>query len=711
MSVFLRLLGIAAVYFLAAKLGLSLAIAAQQVTTVWPPAGIAFAIVVLAGPRFWPGIWLGAFLINAPANEPLLVAAGVASGNTLEALAGAWLFRRAAGPDRSLDSVRAVIAFVVLAAGLSTTIAATLGTLSLCLGGVQPWSSFTSLWLTWWLGDATGNLIVGSALLTWTRRLRRPVRPEKLSEFAALGLATSFASRVVFGGWLPRDVDHSLEYVVFPILMWGALRFKQSGAALVSLIVAAIAIAGTIEGSGPFAQASVHTSLMLLVVFLSAVSLTGLVLGAMTAEREIAGRRRQADYAVARVLADAADVPAVTGRMLEAIAGALEWDFAALWMVEGETPTLQCVDTWPRAEDQFRSFRETTMARRFESGVGLPGRVWANGRPEWIADVVHDANFPRGPVAQESGLHGGFAFPVRLEGATLGVMEFFSREVRQRDEELLNLMDVVGSQLGQFMQRKRVEAERVDLLAREQAARNAAEDAVRQKDELVATVSHDLRTPLDAILGWTVMLREKMLTPERAAQALETIERNARAQSQLIEDLLDLSRILAGKLRLAPVATDLRELMAAVEQSLKPAAGARQIDVTIDAEPVTLTADPGRLQQIIWNLVSNAIKFTPKGGSVQIRACQEHDEVVIRVLDTGVGIDPAFIPQLFQRFRQADRAAVEERRGLGLGLAIVRHLVELHGGTVSARSDGEGKGAEFVVRLPVVPVHADVLRT
>lgn len=701
-----QLLGIAASYFLAAKLGLSLAFVAEQVTVVWPPTGIALAIVVLAGTRIWPGIWLGAFLANATANEPLVVAAGIATGNTLEALAGAWLFRRVAGSDRSLDTVRAVFGLVVLAAGLSTVVAATIGTVSLCLGGVQPWSGFSSLWLTWWLGDAMGDVLVASALIAWAGRVRRPFTPHKVGEFAALLVCTALVSLAVFSGWLPASVDQSAAYVIFPLLIWGALRFRQPGATLVSLAVAAVAIVDTVAGLGPFAEPTVGTSLVLLLIFLGAVGLTGLVLGAMTAERHVADRRRQADYVVAQVLADAAEIPDASERVLEAIGTALDWDLGALWMVKPDKSAIACAGVWPRAgesDDSFRDFRGVTISGQFPPGIGLPGRVWTNGRPEWVPDVVRDTNFPRAPFAARSGLHGGFAFPIQIAGETLGVMEFFSREVRQPDEELLRLMATIGSQLGQFIQRKRIEQERIELLAREHQARGEAEDAVRQKDELVATVSHDLRTPLDAMLGWTVMLRQGMLSSERAAQALETIERNARAQAQLIDDLLDMSRIMAGRLLLNPAPTDVKQLIEALEESLKPAAQAKEIAVDVSVEPIRITADAARLQQIVWNLLSNAVKFTPKGGRIYISARRIADEVVISVRDNGVGIDPAFVPNLFQRFRQADRGSVAERGGLGLGLAIVRHLVELHGGTVSAVSEGEGKGAEFVVKLPVAP--------
>jgi PAS domain S-box-containing protein len=255
-------------------------------------------------------------------------------------------------------------------------------------------------------------------------------------------------------------------------------------------------------------------------------------------------------------------------------------------------------------------------------------------------------------------------------------------------------------------------AQRERAKAEQSATENArlyadAQEANRLKDEFLATVSHELRTPLTAILGWAHLLRAGQTDEENTRHALETIERNARAQAQLIDDLLDVSRIITGKLRLDVRQIDPTAFIEAAVEALRPAAEAKAVRVlkVLDTGVVSVAGDPSRLQQVVWNLLSNAIKFTPRGGRVQVRLERVESHVEIAVTDTGAGIKAEFLPHVFERFRQADQATTRQHGGLGLGLAIVRHLVELHGGTVQAESEGEGQGATFTVRLPLVPVY------
>ncbi|NJR41002.1 MAG: PAS domain-containing protein [Leptolyngbyaceae cyanobacterium CSU_1_4] len=250
---------------------------------------------------------------------------------------------------------------------------------------------------------------------------------------------------------------------------------------------------------------------------------------------------------------------------------------------------------------------------------------------------------------------------------------------------------------------KQAEAEREQLLEREQSARQAAETANRIKDQFLAVLSHELRTPLNPILGWTKLLKKGLLNSKKADEALATIERNAHLQAQLIEDLLDISRILQGKLALNINSVDLRYVVSMAQETVRLAADAKRIELQTTIEPGVgkVAGDVTRLQQVLWNLLSNAIKFTPQGGRVEIRLAQVDNQVQIQVQDTGKGISAEFLPLVFDYFRQADGATTRQFGGLGLGLAIVRQIVELHGGTVEADSLGEGQGATFGVRLPV----------
>jgi len=239
---------------------------------------------------------------------------------------------------------------------------------------------------------------------------------------------------------------------------------------------------------------------------------------------------------------------------------------------------------------------------------------------------------------------------------------------------------------------------------RAQAMTEDAEQANHLKDEFLATVSHELRTPLNAILGWARMLGAKQLPPDRTEKGIATIERNASALAHIIDDLLDVSRIVAGTLRLAPQPVDLVAVVQAAVEVVRPLAAAKNVQLGFSPDLTaieTVSGDAGRLEQVIWNLLANAIKFTPEGGRVDVFVAPSNDQMEVRVVDTGEGISPAFLPHVFDRFRQADGATTRRHTGLGLGLAIVWQLVELHRGTVQAVSEGVGRGATFIVRLPI----------
>ena len=250
-------------------------------------------------------------------------------------------------------------------------------------------------------------------------------------------------------------------------------------------------------------------------------------------------------------------------------------------------------------------------------------------------------------------------------------------------------------------------AERQRLLESERAARSETERASRMKDEFLATLSHELRTPLNAVLGWSTALRAGHFLTEELEQGLETIERNARVQAQIIEDLLDMSRIISGKVRLDVQRVDLPAVLAEAIETVRVSASAKGVRLQTIIDPVNapVTGDPNRLQQVFWNLVSNAIKFTPKGGRVQVLLERVDSHVEVSIIDTGEGISPEFLPYIFDRFQQADASTTRRHGGLGLGLAIVKQLVELHGGSVRVKSSGTGRGATFIVSLPLTVLH------
>jgi signal transduction histidine kinase/ActR/RegA family two-component response regulator len=265
--------------------------------------------------------------------------------------------------------------------------------------------------------------------------------------------------------------------------------------------------------------------------------------------------------------------------------------------------------------------------------------------------------------------------------------------IQLREGELSRTNDDLRREVAE---RRRAEQERAELLVRER-------EANRLKDEFLATLSHELRTPLNAILGWTKLLRANAVPPASVDRALEKVERNAQVQTRLVEDLLEVSRITSGKLRLELRPIDLVALASTAIDSIRPTAEARGVAVERRLDPVTMptVGDPDRLQQVIWNLLSNAVKFTPAGGVVTLQLARRDGVDELAVADTGIGIDAAFLPNVFDTFRQADASSTRTQSGLGLGLSIVRHLVEMHGGDVRAESEGVGKGARFTVRLPM----------
>ncbi len=424
--------------------------------------------------------------------------------------------------------------------------------------------------------------------------------------------------------------------------------------------------------------------------------------------REINARRRTEQrlalqYAITRILSRSIDFVEGTHEILQTVCESLGWHVGVLWAADHQGEVLRCIDFWHSRSLNVQGFEEVSRMRTFARGIGLPGRIWESGKPVWIPNVTEDQNFPRASVAEAAGLHSAFGFPILLGDEVVGVIEFFSQEIRQPDQDLLDMIGSLGFQIGQFHERKRAEEKLAHLLVRERAARADAEKANRLKDEFLATLSHELRTPLNAMIGWSRMLRAGRLDRESSLHAMDVIERNAWAQKQIIEDILDVSRVITGKLQLHLAPVDLIAVIKAALDAVRPALEAKNICIeeTYQEGLKVIAGDADRLQQIVWNLLSNASKFTPVGGTVAIRVSQDKTYVEIEVLDTGPGIEPDFLPHMFERFRQADGSITRTHGGLGLGLAIVRHLVELHGGVISAENFGVRSGAVFTVKLPL----------
>ena len=427
-------------------------------------------------------------------------------------------------------------------------------------------------------------------------------------------------------------------------------------------------------------------------------------------EREVGVRKQSearlaTEHTITRALANAGTLDEAVPAVLGAFCEHLKAEVAGLWTLDSSYRKLRCVSLEKCSPEPLgiEAFIRESKARQFDIGEGLPGRVWKEKLPVYLSDTVSSSTFPRASFAAAAGLHSGMAFPIMVGPEFYGALEFFTRYPLAPNPELDNLCNAIGSEIGQFIRRKRAEADREELLKREKGMREKAEAASRLKDEFLATVSHELRTPLNSILGWAQIIQGENIGSQERRTALETIYRNAKSQAQLIDDLLDTSRLITGNLLLNLGPTEVIPVIEAVIDVVGPAASQKGLTITTnyDSDVTAITCDAHRLQQMVWNLLTNAIKFTPSGGNIDVSLRRAEDYLEISVKDTGSGISPEFLPYVFDRFRQQDSSSTRKHEGLGLGLSIVRHLVELHGGSASVESAGVGHGATFTIYLPL----------
>src|SRR5256712_5560390 len=533
----LTLAALFGLYVVAGKLGLSLAFVHASAPPVWPPTGIALAALLTLGYRVWPAIFAGAFVVNISTAGSVATSLGIAVGNTLEGLLAAYLVDRYANGTRAFDRSQDVFKFAGFAALLSTTVSATIGVASLALGGYAAWGDFDQIWLTWWLGDASGALIFAPLLVLWVRDWRSPLSRGRLLEVTALWCTTTLIGLAVFGEGLSHFglMTLPLTFLCTPPLVWAAVRFRQREAAILVAVLSGIAIWETLRGYGPFASVPANESLLLLQVFMGTVSVMVVSAGAIVEER------------------------------------------------------------------------------------------------------------------------------------------------------------------------RRLEQERENLLARAQAARAEAEAANRAKDEFLAMLGHELRNPLAAIISAVSILDRIGGHDDVAMRAREAIRHQITHLGRLVDDLLDIAHVTGGDIVLAweqmKLATSGQQFRSDLAYSCRLV---RHV-VDVRAEPVWANADPSRLNQIVGNLLTNAIKYTSPGGTIRVRVGSEEHQAVIGVADTGVGIPPKLLPRMFDLPVQGERRLDRAQGGLGVGLTLVRRLVQLHGGRVEAFSDGPGHRSGVVLGLPQVP--------
>jgi signal transduction histidine kinase/ActR/RegA family two-component response regulator len=584
-------------------------------------------------------------------------------------------------------------------------------------------------------------------------------------------------------------------------------------------------------------------------------------------------RRVRMQIEAARILAAADSLPHAATKLLQTICEGADWDVGQLWIVDRQVNKLRWIASWQKDSLNVDDFVSASRTRFFGHGAGLPGRIWDSGAPEWIDEIANDRLFPRVALAAQANLHSAFGFPVKIANEVLGVVEFFSAERRPSDKSLLEVMDGIGNQIGQFVERERAEAElsnlndrekrgRLELEAtlqrmrqvqivtevalshlsldklltelldrvrdtidvdtvvilllesdntlvawatkgleldvkihvpmgagfaggvaakkapiaienieeadlhtpflrehgvksllgvplllegrvlgvihvgrravrpfteddtrllelvafrialaidnarlfeEERAARREAEAASRAKDEFLTTISHELRTPLTPIIGWVHMIRNGLLPAKESAHGLEVIEKNSHSLKRLINDLLDMSAILSGKMRMEQKPVDVSGAVSEAVEMVRPFASGHEVTLEtriLHSDDATITGDRARLVQAFSNLLDNAVKFSRAGSTVTISCERLSNNIIVRVEDQGHGIATEFLPFVFDRFRQEDGSKTRAHGGLGLGLALVKSFVEAHQGTVEAESAGTGQGSRFTISLP-----------
>jgi PAS domain S-box-containing protein len=657
-----RVVILTAFYFVGGLLGKRSSFLSGSLSLVWPPAGIALAAVLLFGYRFWPGVALGAVLFSLTDGVPLgFFTFGTAVGNTLGAVVCAFLLRRIIGFDNAMERTRDVAGYLALACFLGTTVNAAFNVASLACTGATPWPDLFSTALEWWVPNALAGLVVAPFLVVWatpaTVRWNYPLIGEALLCGAGLAAGTL----VSFHSWFVYGIQsYPLAYLPFPFLVWGSLRFGQRGATTGTLLVSALAIHSLLGGRGPFVTATEKESLMLVGSYIGILAITNMLLAAAAAERRQAERAMSESEKRFRVVVED------------------QTDLICRFTPDGRLTFVN---------GAYRRFlgksREELLGSDFLQTLAEMDRA--------IPLSVFNALTHEQPVV---------SFDHRVTGADGGVswQQYSVRRLFPENGGGEEFQAVIQD----VTQRKRAEENL-------QRAKEAAETANRAKSQFLANMSHELRTPLNAIIGFSEILSDQTFGPlnERQIKYADNVLDSGRHLLQLINDILDISKVEAGRLQLAcswlKADAVLRQIQAIVKSLAFKKNIVLECDVSPDLPPVF--ADEAKLKRILYNLLSNAIKFTREGGRVTVTATMGRDGaesfLQIAVADTGLGIRPEDQRRIFNRFEQVDSSYGRQQQGTGLGLALTKSLVELHGGRIRVESEGiEGQGSTFTFTLP-----------
>ena len=643
------------VYFIAGKFGLMLASLHASASPVWPAAGIALAALLVLGYRAWPAIFVGAFLVNVTTAGNVATSLAIASGNTLEAVCGAWLVNRFAGGTTVFDRPQGVVKFA-LAAVVSTVIGPAFGVTSLALGGFADWANFGAIWLTWWLGDTTGDLLIAPLIILWSTPPKRRWNRREVVEVGILLLLLFVLSEAVFCGWLTISArNHPIAFISLPIVIWTAFRFTQRETATGIFILSAIAIWGTMHGFGPFAGETENQSLLALQSWTAVLAITAMALSAGMAERGRAAEALRESEASMSLAANAANL----GLWVWNIPGGEE-----RWVTEKWRQLFGFADSEPVTFDRF-------------------------------LEVVHPGDSERvKQVVQHMLEHGGeYEIEYRItrpDGSIRWIATHGRVELDERGKPVLARgvsRDVTKRKIAEEDAGRR--REQVELLGR-----------VSLLGEMTASLAHELNQPLTAIVNNATAamqyLEQGKLDPEQLQEILTEVVGDSRRAHDIMRNVrsaIKKGSAIRGRINLNDVVKAVTHMV-----YLDAAAHFCKVEMSLAQNLPAIEGDPSQIQQVLINLVRNAFDAMrdtpPSDRKVEIATNYNGDGTIcVAVRDYGSGIPEPTLERLFEQF------FTTKEEGLGMGLAIVRSIVEAHGGSIAAEN-ADGGGARFRFRLP-----------
>jgi signal transduction histidine kinase/integral membrane sensor domain MASE1 len=718
------LIGIGLTYYVLAKSGLALALIHPSASSVWPATGFALAAIVLWGYRVWPAIFLAAIIANATAAGSIGTAISIATGNMFEALVGAALINVWANGRNTFSTPSTVAKFAVICVVLATPISATVGVTTLAIAGYAEWTNFADLWLTWWLGDMIGALVVTPVVVLWALSDARAFTRSELIKSAAVIALAVVVGFIAFNPLFKHS--YALGFLAVLPLLWAALRRSPRDTAIVSFILAGFSIWGTFSGAGPFAAASLNDSLLSVLVFLISVSVPSLALSADVAMRRTIedNLHRTHTELDRRVDTRTAELAAANQALRDEVARRAGTEKEALEQQAATSEVLRVIASSPgELQPVFRAMLENAV-RLCEAKVGVlflhehgtfnpavtlglvpefgeflsqrgrfqPGPNTTNGRLLRTKEVVHwDAGFETSTVVKLSRARTTLGVPMLKDDVLIGSIVIFRQEVRPFTDKQIALVQNFAAQAV-------IAIENTRLLSELRARTSELELANTAKSRFLAMASHDLRQPLHA-LGLFVAQLRLPLKPRERAKTIERVHAAVGEMNEMFNSLLDISKLDAGVLMPKIVDFSIARLLQKIETTFDQTAREKGLRLRVIRSGAWVRSDALLLERILLNLVSNAMRYTLRGGII-VGCRRRGDMLRIEVWDSGPGIPEGHRQNIFGEFFQLPTQERDRYGGLGLGLAIVDRLRRLLNHDIELTST-VGRGSRFTILVPV----------